>query len=291
MIKKTILVFVVGIAGVAFWVFLINSLAFKLYGSKSCPGYIIGQTTACDFVEQGDAKRKGKQYRDAIKDYDEAIRLNPNLHLAYFSRGFAKHSIGMYEEAVRDYDEAIRGLDQVTQEARAYHGLGADKVVRFVNRNLAGVYADLYLFRGHANLKNGLFEEAAKDYDEAVRKDPGNADAINARGYAKHKLGRDEEAIKDYDEVLRQHPDFSTGFRNRADAKHKLKMHEEALKDYDEAIRLDPDEALGYSARGKAKIELGQIEEAIEDYEEALRLDPDDDEIKEELEKARKMQG
>ena len=43
----------------------------------------------------------------AIAEYDEAIRLDPELALAYINLGAAYDGLGQHERAIQDYDEAI----------------------------------------------------------------------------------------------------------------------------------------------------------------------------------------
>ena len=43
-----------------------------------------------------------------IRDYSEAIQLNPEFAPAYNNRGNAYRILGRYELAIRDFDEAIR---------------------------------------------------------------------------------------------------------------------------------------------------------------------------------------
>ena len=45
----------------------------------------------------------------------------------------------------------------------------------------------------------GRHEDAITDFDEAIRLNPGDADAWANRGLAKISLGRHEDAIADYD--------------------------------------------------------------------------------------------
>jgi tetratricopeptide (TPR) repeat protein len=52
-------------------------------------------------------KAQLQQYEQAIADYDEAIRLEPEA-ATYHSRGLAKLHLQQYEQAIADYDEAIR---------------------------------------------------------------------------------------------------------------------------------------------------------------------------------------
>ena len=47
-------------------------------------------------------------YDRAIRDFDEAIRLDPKYARAYAERGYAWLAKGNYDQALKDYDQAIR---------------------------------------------------------------------------------------------------------------------------------------------------------------------------------------
>ena len=49
-----------------------------------------------------------QEYDRAIADYDEAIRLNPEVATAFNNRGNAYADKHLYDRAIADYDEAIR---------------------------------------------------------------------------------------------------------------------------------------------------------------------------------------
>ncbi len=51
--------------------------------------------------------RKGQHDR-AIEDYDQAIKLNPKLAIAFFNRGAAYSDKGQHDRAIQDYDQAIK---------------------------------------------------------------------------------------------------------------------------------------------------------------------------------------
>jgi len=48
------------------------------------------------------------KYAESIEQFNEAIRLDPGLALAYNGRGFARYLLRQYAEAILDYDRAIR---------------------------------------------------------------------------------------------------------------------------------------------------------------------------------------
>ena len=84
--------------------------------------------------------RLGK-LNEAITDYDEAIRLDPDSPEAYTNRGAAKYKLGRHEEAIVDYDEAIR---------------------------LKPGFAEAYSNRGAAKWTLGQVEAAKKDFQTAL---------------------------------------------------------------------------------------------------------------------------
>ena len=108
-----------------------------------------------------DPQEQGR-LEEAIKGYDEAIRLDPQDADSYHKRGFAYFNLGQYERAIEDYDEAIR---------------------------LNSQYTDAYIARGNAYANLGQPQRAIDDFDEAIRLDPQHALAYYNRGNAYTNLG------------------------------------------------------------------------------------------------------
>jgi tetratricopeptide (TPR) repeat protein len=70
-----------------------------------------------DWLKEGDLFYNHKQYQEAIKAYEEAIRLDPNNAMAYINKGNALSNLRRYEEAIKTYEGAIR-LDPHSAWAR-----------------------------------------------------------------------------------------------------------------------------------------------------------------------------
>ena len=56
------------------------------------------------FFNRGNSKAELSDYGGALKDYTEAIRINPNLSQAYYNRGNTYIDLYRFEEALLDYD-------------------------------------------------------------------------------------------------------------------------------------------------------------------------------------------
>ena len=92
-------------------------------------------------------------------------------------------------------------------------------------------------------------DKAIKDYDEAIRLDPKDAEAFVYRGITWKEKGELDKAFKDFDEAIRLDPKDAWAFVNRGMARHKKKEYDKALKDYDKAIGLDPKDAEAFVNR------------------------------------------
>ncbi len=46
-------------------------------------------------------------HKEAIKDYDKAIYLNPYFAIAYYNRGVKKRDLKLYIQAKKDFERAI----------------------------------------------------------------------------------------------------------------------------------------------------------------------------------------
>lgn len=60
------------------------------------------------YFQRGLAHSDRKQYRQAIRDYGQAIRLDPRHYKAYSDRGNVWHRMGQSRKAIGDYNRALR---------------------------------------------------------------------------------------------------------------------------------------------------------------------------------------
>jgi len=130
-----------------------------------------------------------KEYDKAIKDYDEALRLDPRYAQTFYERGLAWRNKKDYDKAIKDYDEAIR---------------------------LDPKYATAFYGRGIARALKKEYEKAIKDYDDAIRLSPKYAFAFRERAVAHGNLKEYARALADYEAAVRIDPKYAAALADQA---------------------------------------------------------------------------
>lgn len=154
---------------------------------------------------RGKAYSAQRDYVRAIADYDQAIRLNPQVASVYYSRGNAFYGQRDYARAVVDRDEAAR-LDP--QNADYQNRRCWDRAMANRELDVARAACDAALrlrpndaytldSRGLVGLKQQRWQDAWNDYDAAARIDATGANYRYGRGVAALRLGRAAEGQAD----------------------------------------------------------------------------------------------
>jgi len=182
--------------------------------------------------------------------YERAVSLDPNaaeIHEAY----------GEFRLLRREWDKAARQFDAAV-------GTGRPTAASF-----AGA--------ARAYLGQNRLLEADKRINEAVGKDPANAQYLYVQGRVADAIGKTDEAFKHYEAALQKKPDLAEAlvaegmvFLSRGDkarAKEKLDV---ALKG--DSPRSSPEE----QAIGDLALALGDTKRGREAYARALVKDPED---------------
>ncbi len=199
-------------------------------GSARGLGQHIDPQDAKACYSRSNAKAKLGDYKEAIADYDRALKLDPQFAGAYSNRGVAKAQLGDYKGALADFEQALQIDPQ---------------------------FAQAYSNRGNVRNELGDHDGAIADHNQALQIDPQNAKAYSNRGNAKNELGDHDGAIADYGQALQIDPQLAETYSNRGVAKNELGDHDGAIADHNQALQMDPQIAGAYSNRGVAKAQLG----------------------------------
>jgi len=139
--------------------------------------------------------------------------------------------------------------------------------------------------RGHFEKANALyeemkFEEAAEEYERALKLESDNVDVMTNLGVTYYRLGKLDEAIEVYTKAIAVAPGDADIRSNLAAAyvqkqglgggTDQLSL---ALEQYEKAIELAPGLAEAHYGAGTVYALMGRIEEAIKEFETFQELD------------------
>lgn len=165
---------------------------------------------ATAYNNRGGAYTDLGQYREARRDLDEALALDPSMAPAYVNRGWAFYGLDQNRRAIADFDQAI-SLDPDRVSAHFYRGMA------------------------HAALEE--YGVALASYDRAIELDPAHAGAFMRRAMARHDLGQYEVAIADFDRAADLNPTYEEIYQFRGYSKCRLRREAQAYDDWMQADR------------------------------------------------------
>ena len=254
------------------------------------------------FLELGEVQVKVGQLEQAIKSFNEGIKINPDALIYYCKRGYAKYEIGYHYEAIEDCEKALaidkdfvhalytlgfiyrrlgnykEAIDNYTQALNVKWS-PFDKSVTAQNHIALGAINFNY---GYLNANNGYIDLAMEEYKKAINLEPKNKDIYFNRGSDLMILGDSNGAQKDWQKGLEledkdvasllKDSEQNSEINNTADfylqyglKKLNSKDFEGAIKELTKAIEIDPNDANLYFKRSIAKSKVGDIKGANED--------------------------
>ena len=159
---------------------------------------------------------------------------------------------------------ALHQSGRLAQAEALYRQAIAQDASAFVPRHYLGVL----------KLQQGDNEQAVALIGEALKIDPGNAEAMINYGNALKQLGRHDEALDVFDAALAARPDFAAAPYNRAILLQELGRLEDAARAYEQAVTLRPDFSAAWHERAILLLQSKQQEAALESFDRLLALEP-----------------
>ncbi len=188
-------------------------------------------TEAEDYMSKASMAARSGRYQEALKYFDEALRIQPNNLKALFNKAVMLQMLGRHAEAIKYYDEYLK-INPYDPEAWSNKGMAlrrmgrVDEAIRCYEKgiDLNPEDATLWSNKGIALRSMGRVDEAIKCYDRALEIDPNDAGIWSNKGVALQSVGRLEEAIKCYDRALEIDPHRRVPLQNREIALRQLRQ-------------------------------------------------------------------
>tara|TARA_R110002050_G_scaffold195593_2_gene330473 strand:+ start:13879 stop:14892 length:1014 start_codon:yes stop_codon:yes gene_type:complete len=234
------------------------------------------------YIFKGDAYYNTKAMVEAknvflkAEEMDET-NIHVNIKLAWISLIAGQHeSCFVYANKALKQDQFL--AEPYYLKGLAYKELGNFKLA-VSNFRTASEQNNDYM---EAWLQLGYMFDAAEDtlagafYENALRIDSNNLDALYAFAMHLQTWGLAEDAIHQYQHILRVDDNYHDAYFNLGYVYlEMLQENDSAIKYYDKVLALNPYNFKGYYNRGLAFERSELIPQARNDFEETLKLKPD----------------
>jgi tetratricopeptide (TPR) repeat protein len=200
-----------------------------------------------------------ENYQKALQDYEDALRLSPQDEDLLKSKGLALHALGRSGEAKQVLETASRisPTDKYIQNSK-----------KWIDKN----GADNHIINGVNLDREGKFEEAINEYNQAIMNNPDDYLPYYNRGVALMKLGRLDEAIRDFEHASARNVNDVSSYYNIGCIKVQQNKLDDAILAFTRAINIDPDKSNLYMNRSYAYYLKGDRNQTVKDLEKACNL-------------------
>ncbi|CAD2093239.1 Hsp70/Hsp90 organizing protein, putative [Plasmodium vinckei brucechwatti] len=236
---------------------------------------------------KGNEFYKQKKFEEALKEYDEAIKVNPNDIMYHYNKAAVYLEMKSYEKSIETCLYAIENRynfkAEFSQVAKVYNRLAIGYInIKDYDKALEAYRKSLVEDNNRAT-RNALKElERKKEKEEREAYiDPVKAEEHKNKGNEYFKNNDFPNAKKEYDEAIRRNPNDAKLYSNRAAALTKLIEYPSALEDVMKAIELDPKFVKAYTRKGNLHFFMKDYYKAIQAYNKGLELDPNNKECTE----------
>jgi tetratricopeptide (TPR) repeat protein len=204
----------------------------------------------------GNALERQGKLAEAMGEYDEVLRLQPDDVNTRNGLGSLLLELGRTDDAIGQFEEALRRLPSF---AEARNNLG-------------------YLFQ-----RQGRLDQAIVQYELALKLNPSDFRIHINLATVLLRKGRTEESIRHLEAALKLKPDDVVTRNTLGSLLFNAGRAAEAIQQFEQAVRAAPDDAEAQGNLGIVLAQRGRRNEAIAHLTQALKLRPNYPEAEQQL--------
>jgi tetratricopeptide (TPR) repeat protein len=224
-----------------------------------------------------------QQYKNAQADFEAAVKLQPKQIESVLYEGRVRAKLGKLREAIKEYDRvlllnpnhvvALDAKGEALLALKDYRALDAnDELLNKADPQNATVH----FRRGVVSAANKLVEQALRDFSQAIIRQPDLAMAYEERARIHGLRGDKSAALSDLGQAIRYGLDDPVIYalhgrllKDRGDIR-------EAIASYDKAIAGLPETFELILERGQLHYKLDDFAKAADDFATCLKTRPND---------------
>jgi tetratricopeptide (TPR) repeat protein len=236
---------------------------------------LVQAQTAEDYLKSGNQKLKADQFLEAKKEYEKALKLNPQLAKAHHNLGDVFYILGEYPQALSSYTQAIhispQDAEPYCSRASLYFEMRKLKEAQAdVNKaiELKPDFVNAHFLSGNIHFALNQKSEACQDWKQALAFGHPEARAKIEKNCANLVQIAPPRELK----IVKKKPQTANEYFNAGEKKLEYRDYEGAIKDFNLAIELDSQYAEAFFGLGSAKFAQGNHDEACQHWRKALEL-------------------
>ena len=199
------------------------------------------------YNHRGLALDEKRDYPAAIKDFDQAIKLNANSTYYFNNRGFAYRNNGETDRAIADYQP--------------------------VHQAQGGIRARL-LQPWHGLLREARFRARAQDMNQAIKLNPNYAATFHDRGVLYYDKNRYDPSIPEADQAIKIVANYPISFNKQGNSYESKREDNRVIQEVDQAIKVNSAPAIAIYNRGNIQLAARDYPGAIQLYDQVIAMQP-----------------
>ena len=204
-----------------------------------------------DLMSRAKVYESEQRWEEAFSAYSEVIKQDPTNALAHSRLGVVSEKLGAQDQALKSYQEALRlnpGMREASTALAGYY-TNQGTAQRRNNQLDAAVQsfqqaltynpssANVRFELGQTLEQRGQVSEAIAEYQEVIKFDPNKSAAHLRLANAYASRGQHENATTEYQEVLRLNPEDPLAHQGLGFAYTELGKKDEAIASLQQAVR------------------------------------------------------
>jgi tetratricopeptide (TPR) repeat protein len=234
-------------------------------------------------IEQGEKAFAINDYAAALKAFSDAAELSPDdlyppIKINQIKK-LVKQAQVSAEDLYKEYFEKAKAAEKARkyEVAKEYYRNALEKKPddASIDEHIRILTAKLRVSIQLAEKYNaGLYKDAIKDYDKAIKQDDQNSDYFLGRGQCYEKIGDDTRALKDYSHAI-DLDDNPQALKTRAELYERQGKSVLALTDYAIYVTIDKtDEEIFFRMSSLHESLNNNLKAAMEDIDKAMAINP-----------------
>jgi tetratricopeptide (TPR) repeat protein len=196
-----------------------------------------------------------------------AIDKDPKRIDLLYQKALILYNQGKYDKVIESC-ETILKKDPSNEDAENLMIQAENKKAKLEGRTTATDKLELY--------NKTSFEELIKSYDQAIKSNHNNTNALINKGITLGEAGMYNESIACFDEAIRINSSIAEAWNNKGASLDRWGKHETSIENYDKAIKLDPQLAEAWHNKCKTvQLNLTNYLEAKKYCDKATEINPE----------------